>query len=141
VTGNFQALLESVTSSITELQRDFQVQRFNDQVKEVLVEASVDPQSPRGKELTGIVAQLGEAAGKSPTDFNRAARNAGVQLATQIETLVNEKPELAEQPSTQHLSAAVDLLKQQRATTYQSELEQQRKTTRQLKTFKPVKLG
>jgi hypothetical protein len=132
VTGNFQQLVESVTASLTELQREIQIQRFDGQVKNLLGVAQIDPATPRGKEITDLVATLQSSSTASPAVFSRDARNAAVQLQTKVETLINEKPALATNPAVTALANTTDLLKNQRATTYQAELDQHRLADRQL---------
>ena len=56
-----------------------------------------------------------------------------MQISTKLETLLDEKkddPVFAGSAPVQGLSAAIDLLKQQRSTTYNAELEHIRKVDR-----------
>ncbi len=133
VTGNFEELINAVSASLTELQRQIQTQRFRKQIEDVLDVASVDPVSPKGKAFTDLVKNLEDSVTASPTVFGRAARNTAVQLSTQLEALLEEKkedPTVVTSEKVKGLSNSLDLLKQQRTTTYNSELQHHRKVDR-----------
>ncbi|HRC86157.1 MAG TPA: hypothetical protein PK413_11150 [Thermoanaerobaculia bacterium] len=131
VSGNFQALIESVSASLTELQRRKQLDVLEDQVKGVLTEAGIAPDEPRGKELLAVVEGLGEAAHTSPRDFGRKSREAGALLGSKFERLVEEKPDVGNSAPGKGLSILVDTLKEQRSTTFQAEIDHLRKSDRQ----------
>lgn len=133
--GNFEELVNSVSASLTELQRQIQTQRFRQQVNDVLDAAQVDPASPKGKEFTDLVKNLEDNATASPVNFGREARNTAVQLSTKLETLLDAKKDdatFAASDQVKNLSTSIDLLKQQRATTYNAELQTYRKVDRVL---------
>ena len=133
VSTNFQNLLDTLSSSMTELQRQIQTQRLREQVQGVLDQAAIDPASARGKEFLDLVSDLETKVTDPPATFGRAVRNAGVILSTKIETLLDEKkadPTFATSEKVRDLATAVDLAKEHRATTYDAELAYQRKTTR-----------
>jgi hypothetical protein len=133
VTGNFDQLINSVTASLTELQRQIQTQRFRQQIEDVLDVAAVDRTSPKGREFTDLVATLETSVTASPTVFGREVRNAAVQLSTKLESLLDEKkddPAFAGSNPVKGLSNSIDLRKQQRSTSYEAELEQHRKVDR-----------
>jgi hypothetical protein len=133
--GNFDELVNSVSASLTELQRQIQTQRFRQQVVDELDRAAIDPESPRGKAFTDLVKNLESNSTASPQTFGREARNAAVQLSGQLETLLDEKgddPNFATSDQVKNLSTSIDLLKQQRATDYNSELQAYRKADRVL---------
>lgn len=136
VTGNFDTLVNTVSSVVTELQRQIQTQRFRRQIDDVLDAAQIAPDSPRAKELTDLVANLEKSVTVSPTAFSREVRNAAQQLGTKVETLIDEKrssdPDFAAKPAVQSLSTAIDLLKEQRSTTYDAELNHLRNLDRSL---------
>jgi len=133
--GNFDELVNSVSASLTELQRQIQTQRFRQQVEDVLDKAAIDPVSPRGKAFTDLVKNLEASTTASPTAFGRQARNAAVQLSGQLETLLDEKRDDAAfvaSDQVKSLSTSIGLLKTQRATDYNSELQAYRKADRVL---------
>lgn len=133
VTGNFEQLINSVSASLTELQRQIQAQRFRKQVEDVLDAAAVDPVSPRGREFLDLAKSLETDVTASPATYGRQARNTAVQLSTKLEGLLDERredPEFAGSQQVRNLSTSLDLLKQQRATSYDSELEHHRKVDR-----------
>jgi hypothetical protein len=133
--GNFDELVSSVSASLTELQRQIQTQRFRSQIFDVLGKANVDPASDKGKAFTDLVSRLEANSTASPLVFGREARNAGVQLSTKLEALLDEQsanPEFAGSDAVKGLSTSIDLLKQQRATDYSAELQNYRKVDRVL---------
>lgn len=133
VSGNFQTLIESVSASLTELQRQKQIDVLKGQVEGVLTEAGIAADEPRGKELLEVVKGLEEAAHGSPRDFGRKSREAGALLGSKFERLVEEKPEVGNSDPGKGLGILVDTLKEQRSTTFQSEIDHQRKSNRQFK--------
>ena len=135
VSGNFNELINSVSASLTELQRQFQTQRLRQQIADVLDSAAIDPVSPKGREFISLIDELETNVTKSPANFSREQRNTGVKLSTKLEALLDEKagdPEFANTNSVKGLSASIDLAKQQRSTTYGAELEHQRKVDRSI---------
>lgn len=133
VSSNFTELINSVSASLTELQRQFQAQRMRQQITDVLDRAAIDPSSPKGLEFTNLIGTLETNVTTSPTVFGREVRNTAVQLSTKLEALLDEKandPTFANSDSVKGLSASIDLAKQQRTTTYGAELEHQRKVDR-----------
>ena len=91
MTGNFETLVNTLSTSLTELQRQIQTQRLRKQIEDVLDVAQVDPASPKGREFTDLVKKLETTVTDSPTKFGREVRNTAVQLATKLETLLDEK--------------------------------------------------
>lgn len=135
VTGNFQQLLETLTSSLTELQRQIQAERLRQQVEGVLDRAQIDPQSAKGKEMLDLVQALETKVTEPPSRFGREVRNTAVQLSTKLETLIQEnqnRPEFTDSAEVKNLTTAVDLAKGLRATTYDAELSHFRQVDRQL---------
>jgi hypothetical protein len=133
--GNFEELVNSVSASLTELQRQIQTTRFRTQVADVLGKANIDITSEKGKAFTDLVTRLEESATSSPLVFGREARNTGVQLASKLEALLDEQsadPEFANSDAVKGLSTSIDLLKQQRSTDYSAELQNYRKVDRVL---------
>jgi hypothetical protein len=133
VTGNFETLVNSISASLTELQRQIQTQRLRRQIDDVLDVAGIDPASPRGLEFTTLIKSLETTVTDSPTKFGREIRNTAVQLSTKLEALLEERSAdvtLAASAQVKELSANIDLAKQQRATTYDAEIEHHRKVDR-----------
>ena len=90
VTGNFQQLLNTLSTAMAELQRQIQAQRVRTQVADVLDHAEVDKTSPQGRQFLDLVDQLQTRVTDSPTTFARAARDVGVQLQTHLEQLIDQ---------------------------------------------------
>jgi hypothetical protein len=136
VTVNFDALVNTISTTVTELQRQIQTQRFRQQVTDVLDAAQITPESPRGKEFIDLIGNLENAVTVSPTIFSREARNTALQLGTKIEALIDEKrnadPGFAAKAPVQNLGTTIDLLKEQRSTTYDAELNSLRNIDRKL---------
>jgi hypothetical protein len=112
---------------MAELQRQIQAQRVRTQVEDVLDRAAVDRASPQGRQMLDLVGRLEEKVTEPPLSFGRASRDVGVQLETQLQQLIDQKapdnPDFADAPPVKTLAAATDLLKTQRATSYDAELE------------------
>lgn len=128
---NFTTLLDTLSAAMTELQRQIQALRFQRQIGD-LADRGALPEDRRVA-LMGIVAQLDQSITESPTVFARAARNVGVQLSTSLEQILDEHADDGEfltSDAVRNVSQAVDLLREQRTTTYAGELEQHRRTDR-----------
>jgi hypothetical protein len=135
ITTNFQNLLDTLSSSLAELQRQIQAQRLRNHVFDVLDAASVDPNTGNGKEMLDIVRGIEDQVTTSPTTFGRELRNASVQLDTKLGALIEanqNKPEFVNSDAVKNLSAAVDLGKKTRANTYEGELLQYKQMDRTL---------
>lgn len=126
VTGNFTQLLNVVSTSMAELQRQIQAQRVRATVSDVLDHAEIDKTSPPARKFLDLVDHLDTQVTESPIAFARAARDVGVQMQTQLEQLIDQKaavdPSFATAAPVQSLSTATDLLKTQRATSVDDEL-------------------
>ncbi len=127
VTGNFTQLLNTVSTAMAELQRQIQAQRVRTQVEDVLSVAEIDKASPQGRQMLDLVGQLEAKVTDPPLTFGRTARDVGIQLQTQLEQVIDQKapqnPDIVDAMPVKNLAAATDLLKTQRATSYDSELE------------------
>lgn len=136
VTGNFESLVNTVTTTVAELQRQIQTQRIRRQIDDVLDVAAIPPDSPRAKQFTDLLKPLEASFSDSPREFSNKARTAGVQISSEIEKLVQEKaavdPNLSAKAPIQNLDLTVGVLKDQRTTTHQAELDQMRKLDRTL---------
>jgi len=136
VTGNFEGLVNTIATTVTELQRQIQTQRIRKQIDDVLDLVAVAPDSPQGKKLTDLIKPLEQSVTDSPAAFSREVRTAGVRLQGEIEQLIQEKsaqdPALATKAPIQDLDLTIDVLKSQRTTTHQAELDHLRKLDRTL---------
>jgi hypothetical protein len=133
VTNNFDSLVTTLSAAMAELQRQIQAGRFRQQVEDVLDAASVDKNSARGKELTDLIGELERTVTADPASFARQARNVGVQLATKVETLKDERADDATFLTSEVVMAldqSVEVLKSTQTKSYASELELHRKTDR-----------
>jgi hypothetical protein len=135
VTGNFDSLVGTLSAAMAELQRQIQAERFRQQVEDVLDAATIDKTSPRGKEFTDLVDRLQNTVTDDPATFSRNVRNVGVQLATKVEALKDEKAADAtflQSDKVKALDQSVDVLKSTKTNSYAGELELHRKTDRTL---------
>lgn len=136
VTGNFESLVNTLSTTVAELQRQIQTQRFRKQVDDLLDLAAVGRDTPRGKELTDLVVDLEKNITASPEQFSREMRNAASRMAAKVEVLIDEKtvadPEFATKDPVKNVGVTIDLLRSQRASTYTGELDQMRKLDRTL---------
>lgn len=132
VTGNFRSALEILNTAMVELQRQIQTLSFRKTVDDLLDSAGIDRESTDARPWRDIVDRLEKDAAKSPTMFARASRIAGVELATQIEKVLEDKPDLVDAAPVAEAAAYSDLLKATKATSYQGELAEQQKRDRRL---------
>jgi hypothetical protein len=134
MTTNFQTLLNTLATAMAELQRQIQAQRVRKQIEDVLDRAEVDKTSTQGRGFLDLVDALDAKVVAAPTAFGRASRDTGVQLATQLEALIDQKapedPEFVTADTVKALTQSVDLLKAQRSTSYDAELEHHLKVDR-----------
>jgi hypothetical protein len=136
ISSNFDTLVNTLATAMTQLQRQIQAQRVRTQVEQVLDSAAIDRTSGQGLQMLNLVGQLDAKVTDPPTSFGRTARDVGVQLQTNLEQLIDQKadadPSFATSAPVQTLSTATDLLKTQRATSYDDELQHQLLTDRTL---------
>jgi hypothetical protein len=136
VTDNFQTLLNTLSTSLAELQRQIQAQRVRAQVETVLDVAGIAKDAADGRKFLDLVDQLDAQVTEPPTRFGRAARDAGLQLQTNLEQLIDKQtqtdPDFVDKPGVKELSTSTDRLKTQRATSYDAELEFHLVSDRQL---------
>jgi hypothetical protein len=133
VTSNFDSLVTTLSAAMAELQRQIQAGRFRAQIEDVLDAAAIDKTSARGKELTDLVGELERSVTVDPSTFARVARNVGVQLATKVETIKDERsndPGFLTLPVVKTLDQSVELLKTTQSKSYAAELEVHRKADR-----------
>jgi len=135
ISGNFDELINSVTASLTELQRQIQTQRFRQQVEDLVEQAGPVLTLPEIAKFRDAVTTLERSATSSPVQFSRDARNASVQLQTQLADLLDKKksdPDFATSQPVVKLQESLELAGQQRASTYDAELAHYRKVDRSL---------
>lgn len=134
VSTNFETLLTALSAAMAELQRQIQAERVRTQIEGVLDRAEVDKASPQGRAFLDLVDDLDLKVTAAPTAFGRVARNTGVQLATQLESLIDQKaaqdPDFVATDTVKALAQSVDLLKGQKSTSYATELEHNLKVDR-----------
>jgi hypothetical protein len=132
ITGNFTALVESLGAAMTELQRQIQNLRLRKQVDD-LVNVHGLQNNPRVQIIRNTLRQLDETVTESPIRFGRVSRNAGVQVQTALEQIIDDRsgdPAFVDSAEVKQLTQSVDLLREQRADSYTSELEHLRKVDR-----------
>lgn len=131
---NFTTLLETLSQALAEMQRQIQTLRFRKQVEAVLAEApNVTADKRRG--FLDLVDQLEGQVTDSPAVFSRASRNAAVRLQTKVEELLDAQPAdstFASSDQVKQVSQSIDLLKNNKAISYQSEIDFHRRLDRKL---------
>ncbi|MEA2715766.1 MAG: hypothetical protein QOI56_1964 [Actinomycetota bacterium] len=132
VTGNFGQLVNTISSSMTELQRQIQAQRYRNQVDDLIDRAGDKIDEGASSRLRNLVGSLEANVTESPLAYGRRSRDVGVQLTAEVSRLLEHAPELAQAPEVDNVAVATDRLRSQQATTYKSELEFHRATDRAL---------
>ena len=136
VTGNFETLLNTLSTAMAELQRQIQAQRVRRQVEDVLDVAGVDKSSATGKRFFDLVDALDAHVTEPPTRYARKARDTGLQLQTNLEQLIDvtsqAQPEFVDTAVVKQLTTATDLLKVKRTASYDAELAGHLSDDRQL---------
>lgn len=130
VTGNFDQLVNTLSASMTELQRQIQAQRFRRQVEDLVSVGQLD--SVAAAPLLTLVGSLETNVTESPLVYGRRARDVGQQLTAAVAQVVETKPVLNDTPEVKALAQSTDLLRAQQATSYTSEIEFHRMTDRTL---------
>jgi hypothetical protein len=141
---NFETLLETLSSSLTELQRQIHAQRLKEQVEEVLDRADIDRESTRGREFLDLVERVNEKVTDSPTNYGREVRNAAVQLESKMDQLLQEKQDdeqFTKSVEVEKLSIAVERGKKQRTRSYKAELDHHRTSSRHFADASKLKFG
>ena len=131
---NFATLLETLSQALAEMQRQIQTLRFREQVVAVLDEVpNITLDRRRG--FLDLVDKLEGQVTDTPAVFARASRNAAVQLQTKVEELLDEQPAnstFASSDQVRKVSDSIDLLRNNKAASYQSEIAFNRKLDRKL---------
>lgn len=133
--GNFDTLVSTLTVAMTELQRQLQAQRVRTQVEDVIDAAKLPRESPKARELIDTVKLLDVDLTASPTLYGRLRRDAGQQLATKVEALIDERtttdPTFVDASEVKALVEATDVMKTHRASSYDTEITQYRREDKQ----------
>jgi hypothetical protein len=127
---NFDQLVNTLSASMTELQRQIQAQRFRRQLDDLVLEGQLDDVT--SGRLYTLVGDLEANVTESPILYGRRAREVGQQLTVAIDQVVQAKPELAGGAAVGALAESTDLLRSQQATSYNAEIEFHRMTDRRL---------
>src|SRR5207237_739748 len=90
ITTNFQTLVETVTASMAELQRQIQTLRLGRMIDSVFDAGSVPGDDPRRLQMINVLEGLATSVSESPTRYSRDVRNAGVQVSTFLEGLIDQ---------------------------------------------------
>jgi hypothetical protein len=121
MTRNFDQLVNTLSASMTELQRQIQAQRFRRQVDDLVSVGQLDDVTA-GRLFT-LVGSLEANVTESPLVYGRRARDVGQQLTTAVAQVLETRPELATETAVNVLAESSDLLRTQQATSYTSEIE------------------
>lgn len=127
---NFDQLVNTLSASMTELQRQIQAQRMRKQIDDLVSVGQLD--NAVSKHLYTLVGDLETNVTESPLVYGRRARDVGQQLTVAVSQVLETKPELHDKPELEVLATSTDLLRTQQATTYSSEIEFHRRTDRTL---------
>lgn len=127
---NFDQLVNTLSASMTELQRQIQAQRFRRQVDDLVSVGQLDDVTA-GRMYT-LVGSLETNVTDSPLVYGRRARDVGQQLTAAVAQVLEAKPEPSDAAAVGALAQSTDLLRTQQATSYTSEIEFHRMTDRKL---------
>ena len=130
MSSNFDQLVNTLSASMTELQRQIQAQRFRRQIDDLVVVGELDD-ATSGQMYT-LVGNLETNVTDSPLVYGRRARDVGQQLTAAVAQVLETQPALSDTPAVGALAQSTDLLRTQQATTYTSEIEFHRRTDRTL---------
>ena len=129
---NFQTLIDTMSQALAELQRQIQTLRLRKQVEEVLDAADIGVESAKGVEFTKLLENLEDKITASPTVFSKELRNVAIQMGTQLESVIESKPQVIATAQVENISKSIDLLKEQRSNSYGSEISFNRKLDRNI---------
>jgi hypothetical protein len=131
IQGNFTTLLDTVTTAMTELQRQIQAERIRKQVGSLADLAGLAADNPRRQALTDALTQLDRGVVESPTRFAQISRTVGVQAQTVLQQVLDDNannPEIADSDQATSLGQSLDLLRATNSTSYATELQHLRKS-------------
>jgi hypothetical protein len=130
MSSNFDALVNTLSASMAELQRQIQAQRYRRQVDDLVSVGQLDDIT--AGHMYTLVGSLEANVTESPLVYSRRARDIGAQLTAAVSQVLETKPELTGEPVVGALAQSTDLLRTQQATSYNTEIEFHRKTDRTL---------
>ena len=130
MSANFDQLVNTLSSSMTELQRQIQAQRFRRQIDDLVSVGQLD-EATSGRML-GLVTSLEANVTESPVVYGRRVRDVGVQLNAALDQVLQAQPALMNEAAVSALAQSTDLLRTQQATSYTSEIEFHRRIDRTL---------
>jgi hypothetical protein len=130
MSSNFDQLVNTLSASMTELQRQIQAQRFRRQIDDLVAVGGLD--AATSGQMYTLVGNLETNVTDSPLVYGRRARDVGQQLTAAVAQVLETRPDLSSAPAIDALAQSTDLLRTQQATTYTSEIEFHRRTDRTL---------
>jgi hypothetical protein len=133
IQGNFTALLDTVTTAMTELQRQIQAERIRKQVVDVSDLVGFGVENPHRQALNEALLQLDHGVVESPLRFAQISRAVGVQAQTVLQQVLDENagnPAVADSTEVKALGQSLDLLRATNTTSYTTELQHLRKSDR-----------
>jgi len=131
IQGNFATLLDTVTTAMTELQRQIQAERIRRQIFNLSDLAGLPADNPRRLALGDALTQLDRGVVESPARFAQISRTVGVQAQTVLQGLLDDvanDPNIADSDQVKNLGQSLDLLRATNTTSYASELQHLRKS-------------
>jgi hypothetical protein len=132
--GNFEALINSVTVALAELQRQIQAQRVRTQITDVLDKAGNVLTEAQRKDFLDTVKVI-ENTSATPIQYARDVRNAAVKMQTQLTELLDKKasdPEFIKLAEVANLQQSIEFATAQRTVSHDAELAHFRKVDRTL---------
>ena len=109
MSGNFDQLVNTLSASMTELQRQIQAQRVRRQIDD-LVSVGQLPDAV-SKQLYTLVDNLDTNVTESPLVYGRRARDVGQQLTVAVSQVLETQPDLHDKPEMDVLAQSTDLLR------------------------------
>jgi hypothetical protein len=131
IQGNFTTLLDTVTTAMTELQRQIQAERVRKQAGDLFDRVGLAADNPRRQALVDALNQLDRAVVEPPPRFAQVSRNVGVQAQTVLQQVLQDNagdPSLPDSDQVKALGQSLDLLRATNTTSYSAELRHLRKS-------------
>jgi hypothetical protein len=131
IQGNFITLLDTITTAMTELQRQIQAQRVRKQVDDLVDRVGLAADNPHRLALVHALSQLDRGVVAPPTRFAQVSRNVGVQAQTVLQRVLDDNagdPDLPGSEQVKALGQSLDLLRSTNTTSYATELLHLRKS-------------
>lgn len=131
IQGNFTTLLDTLTTAMSELQRQIQAERIRKQVLDLSDRLGLATDNPRRLALTTALTQLDTAVVASPVRYAQLSRTVGVEAQTTLQQILDDAandPDAAGSDQAKALGQSLDLLRATNTTSYSSELQHLRKS-------------